>query len=292
MKTFINKVIGIALLSMLTNGAGAQQVAVTPLNSPILMQKVVPASPIVQLRFINPGQESNGGSFKREQSISSGSYRLSALFPVGENSAIEIAIPYQSRKTTYSFEGVSDDWEDESSDLGNISVTYIKGISAANSRSSNYLSLGVFLPTADDDSWEGLLDNYYDFPTYLDEWMAIKGLFSIVTTGSRSVLNVEAGVDSWIHVGDEDEDVEYFGRYGIGYTFLPSEKISLHGEFVGYGIISEEDIGDGSRFQHQLAVGARYQIGKVVPGIFYMKNFNDLGDEVPTAIALELSMIL
>ena len=49
---------------------------------------------------------------------------------------------------------------------------------------------------------------------------------------------------------------------------------------------------DGSRFQHQLVVGARYQIGKFVPGIFYMKNFNDLGDIVPDAVAIELSMTL
>ncbi|MCH7887564.1 MAG: hypothetical protein IIA58_06345 [Candidatus Marinimicrobia bacterium] len=292
LKAFINTVRGIALISMLTDGAEAQQVNITPLNSPILMQRTTPASPIVQLRFINPGEESDAGSYKTEQSISSGSYRLSGLFPIGENSAIEIAIPYQSHKTTYSFDGGSDSWENESSDLGNISVTYIKGNKNAGSNSANYLSLGVFLPTAGDESWGGILDNYYDFPAFTDEWLAIKGLFSIVTTGSRYVLNVEGGVDSWIHVGDEDEDVEYFGRYGIGYTFLPSEKVSLHGEFVGYGILSEEDIGDGSRFQHQLALGARYQIGKIVPGIFFIKNFNDLGDEVPTGIALEVSMIL
>ena len=292
MKSFINIIIGISLISVLTDGADAQQGSVTPLNGPILMQRVIPVSSIVQLRFINPGEDSDTGFFKKEESLNSGSYRLSGLFPIGENSAIEIAVPYQSHKTTYTFDGMSDSWENESSELGNISVIFIKGFKNRDSKSAKYLSLGLFLPTAGEDAWEGTLDNYYDIPFFVDEVMIIKGLFSFVTNGSRSVLRVEGGVDTWIDVSDRNEDIEFFGRYGIGYTFLPSEKVSLHAEFVGYVILSEDDLGDGSRFQNQLALGARYQIGKFVPGMFFIKNFNDLGDLVSTGLGIELSMIL
>ena len=294
MNRLIKTVSGMAVSVLLISNVVGQQAELTPLTGALLMQRVVPASPVVQLRFINPGQASDSFFGSREESINSGSYRLSGLIPVGENSAIEIILPYQVRNTTYisSFFGESFTSETKASDIGNISVTYIKETNSKNSNLTNYLSLGVVLPTAGEDSWQGVFDNYYDFPAYTDEWMTFKGLFSIVKAGSRSVVIVEGGVDSWIHVGDEDEDVEFMGRYGVGYSFLPNENISLHAEFVGYGILSEEDIGDGSRFQHQLAVGARYQIGKFVPGIFYMKNFNDLGDVIPDGVAIELSMTL
>ena len=294
MNRLIKTVSGMAVSVLLISNVVGQQAELTPLTGALLMQRVVPASPVVQLRFINPGQASDSFFGSREESINSGSYRLSGLIPVGENSAIEIILPYQVRNTTYisSFFGESFTSETKASDIGNISVTYIKETNSKNLNLTNYLSLGVVLPTAGEDAGYGVLDNYYDFPSYMDEWMAIKGLFSIVKTGSRFVVNVEGGVDSWIHVGDGDEDVEFFGRYGAGYTFLPNENISLHAEFVGYGILSEKDIGSGSRFQHQLAVGARYQIGKFVPGIFYIKNFNDLNDIVPDGVAIELSMTL
>ena len=90
-----------AVSVLLISNVVGQQAELTPLTGALLMQRVVPASPVVQLRFINPGQASDSFFGSREESINSGSYRLSGLIPVGENSAIEIILPYQVRNTTY-----------------------------------------------------------------------------------------------------------------------------------------------------------------------------------------------
>ena len=68
-------------------------------------------------------------------------------------------------------------------------------------------------------------------------------------------------------------------------------NLSVRGEWVGLGIVSESD-DFVCKWQHQLAIGARFQVGRLVPGFFWMKNMNDLDDVYDSAVGFELGFDL
>ena len=281
--------LGLCLLTIDTQSVMAQESSL--LTSSILMQDVSINSPHIQVRFLHPKYETfQDEFFSSEVSLSSGSYELSGSFPLGERGAFQISVPYYSinQTSTFSFLGESD-----AAGIGNIEINYVHKLSESAAGLQSFTSVGVNLPTGSEEAGGGALDNYYDIFSMIDESMTLRASYISVTKGESISFSLELGPDYWIYTGDRSGvDPEFFAHYGFGVTFTPTDKISVRGEWVGLGIISEDDIDFADRWEHQLVAGARFQAGRFVPGLFWMKNMSELGDIYESAIGFELGVDL
>ena len=264
------------------------------LSRPFLMQGIVPESPQVQFKLIHPKyEESDGEFFSSDISMSSGSYLISGSFPIGERGAVEVSLPYHIFKVTTTFEFFGETESDEMSlkDLGNIRVNYIQRLGQENSEFQHYAVVGAYLPTAGDETVFGGFDNYYDIFSFIDESFTLRGTYVNIKRLSTVTISLEVGSDFFFPTEDNG-DTEIFAHYGIGLSSSPIENLAVRAELVGLGIITEDDIGSGSRFQHQAALGGRYQFGRFVPGLFYTLNMNDLKDIYDSSIGVEVGIEL
>ena len=286
--------VGLGLLTIFPQSVMAQGNGL--LTSAILMQDAAISTPHIQLRFLHPKYETfQDEFFSSEISLNSGSYMLSGSLPVGERGALQISIPYYSinQTSTFTFFGESETMKMDEAGIGNIMVNWVQKLSKSAEGLQSYTSVGVNLPTASEEAFIAALNNYYDIFSMLDESMTLRASYIGVTTGQNISFSFELGPDYWIYTGDQSNvDPEFFAHYGFGVTFTPITNLSLRGEWVGLGILSEEDVDFGDRWEHQLAIGARFQAGRFVPGLFWMKNMGDLGDIYESAIGFELGVDL
>jgi len=261
----------------------------------ILMQDTDIHRSYIKLQFLHPEYETYdwGSSYTKEISSKSGSYNLMGSFPMGENSAIQVTLPYHRMKETFKVEGFGESFTDKRSEsgIGNIKLNVVKRLSKSYAGWQHYTSIGVNLPTASEEAPEGALDNYYDIFSYLDEGVALRGSILNVKRIENISLSVEFGPDFWIPAGENQSKNEFLAHYGIGVAFTPMTNLSVRGEWVGLGIVSESD-DFVCKWQHQLAIGARFQVGRLVPGFFWMKNMNDLDDVYDSAVGFELGFDL
>ncbi|MCH7619740.1 MAG: hypothetical protein IH880_08240 [Candidatus Marinimicrobia bacterium] len=285
--------VGLGLLTIIPQSVMAQGNGL--LTSAILMQDAAISTPHIQLRFLHPKYETfQDEFFSSEISLNSGSYMLSGSLPVGERGALQISIPYYSinQTSTFTFFGESETMKMDEAGIGNIMVNWVQKLSKSAEGLQSYTSVGVNLPTASEEAFIAALNNYYDIFSMLDESMTLRASYIGVTTGQNISYSFEIGPDFWIPIGDDSDDGELFAHYGFGVTFTPITNLSLRGEWVGLGILSEDDVDFGDRWEHQLAIGARFQAGRFVPGLFWMKNMGDLGDIYESAFGFELGVDL
>ena len=257
------------------------------------MQGIIPNSPQLQLKLIHPNYENiDNEFFSNDVSISSGAYMLTGSYPVGERGAIEINLPYHIFKqtSTFDFSGVTESNEISLKDIGNIRLNYIQRLGEKNSEIQHYAVVGAYMPTAGEDAGFGVFDNYYDIFSYTDESFVLRGTYVVVKRSSAVTLSLEVGPDLFIPT-DDGGDTELFAHWGIGLSSSPVENLAIRTELVGLGIISE-DVGNGDRFQHQATLGGRYQFGKIVPGLFYTLNMNDLNEIYDSSIGVEIGFEL
>ena len=285
--------LGLGLLTIFPQSVMAQGNGL--LTSAILMQDAAISTPHIQLRFLHPKYETfQDEFFSSEISLNSGSYMLSGSLPVGERGALQISIPYYSinQTSTFTFFGESETMKMDEAGIGNIMVNWVQKLSKSAEGLQSYTSVGVNLPTASEEAFIAALNNYYDIFSMLDESMTLRASYIGVTTGQNISYSFEIGPDFWIPIGDDSDDGELFAHYGFGVTFTPMTNLSLRGEWVGLGILSEDDVDFGDRWEHQLAIGAKFQAGRFVPGLFWMKNMGDLGDLYESAFGFELGVDL
>lgn len=294
-----NKILAGALLISISIYATAIHAQITSLdqgsilNRPFLMQGIIPDTPQLQLKLIHPNYGNTDNEFfSNDVSMSSGAYMLTGSYPVGERGAFEIDLPYHIFKQTSTFDFFGETVSDEISlkDIGNIRLNYIQRFGDKNSEFQHYAVVGVYMPTAGEDSGFGFFDNYYDIFSYTDESFVVRGTYIDIRRLSAFTISVEIGPDLFIPTNDGG-DTELFAHYGIGLSSSPVENLAIRTELVGLGIISE-DVGSGNRFQHQATLGGRYQFGRIVPGLFYTLNLNDLNEIYDSSIGVEIGFEL
>lgn len=265
------------------------------LTNTILMQDTHIDKSYIKLQFLHPEYKTYdwGSSYTQDIASESGSYNLMGSFPIGENSAIQVTLPYHRMKKTINIEGFGESFTDKRSEsgIGNIKLNVVKRLSNSYAGWQHYTSIGVNLPTASEEAPEGALDNYYDIFSYLDEGVALRGSILNVKRINNISLSVEFGPDFWIPAGENQSKNKFLAHYGIGVAFTPMTNLSVRGEWVGLGIVSESD-DFVCKWQHQLAIGARFQVGRLAPGFFWMKNMNDLDDVYDSAVGFELGFDL
>ena len=283
--------VALGLLTIIPQSVTAQGSRL--LTSSILMQDTDIGKSYIKLQFLHPEYKTYdwGSSYTQKIASKSGSYNLMGSFPMGENSAIQVTLPYHEMKETFRIEGFGGPISGKRSEsgIGNIKLNLVKRVSKANAGWQRYTSVGVNLPTASEAVPEGALDNYYDIFSYLGEGVALHGSMLFVKRSENISLSIEFGPDFWIPVGKNSAKNEFLAHYGIGVAFTPMTNLSLRGEWVGLGIVSES-VDFVCKWQHQLAIGARFQVGRLVPGFFWMKNMNVLDDVYESAIGFELGV--
>lgn len=285
--------LGLCLLTIFPQSVMAQGSRL--LTSSILMQDAAISTPHIQLRFLHPKHERfQDEFFSSEISLNSGSYMLSGSFPVGERGAVQISIPYYSinQTSTFTFFGESETLKMDEAGIGNIKVNWVQKLSKSAVGLQSYTSVGVNLPTASEEAGIAALNNYYDIFSMIDESIALRASYIGVAHRQNISYSLEIGPNFWIPIGENSNDGELFAHYGFGVTFTPITNLSLRGEWVGLGIFSEDDIDFADRWEHQLAIGAKFQAGRFVPGLFWMKNMGDLGNVYESAIGFELGVDL
>lgn len=294
-----NKILAGAVLISISIYATAIHAQITSLeqgsilNRPFLMQGIIPDTPQLQLKLIHPNYETTDNEFfSNDVSMSSGSYMLTGSYPVGERGAIEIDLPYHIFKQTSTFDFFGETVNDEISlkDIGNIRLNYIQRFGEKNSEIQHYAVVGAYMPTAGEDTGFGVFDNYYDIFSYTDESFVLRGTYVVVKRSSAITIALDIGPDLFIPT-DDGGDTELFVHWGIGLSSSPIENLAIRTELVGLGIISE-DVGNGDRFQHQATLGGRYQFGRIVPGLFYTLNLNDLNEIYDSSIGVEIGFEL
>jgi hypothetical protein len=214
-------------------------------------------------------------------SLLSGTYDLYLNIPASSRINLVGSLPF----TTFS----AKDGESESG-IGNIYVSF-QTRQATGFGNKSSLSLGIFLPTAKDESspmFLGVYSDYYEIQKYFPDMLTIYGNYAYFKTQPRgAIFGLEFGPNLFIPTEDDvfEDDAELFAHYGVFGGFkLTSLTFSAELEGMVWISESEEEIDSDDRFTHSLAFGAQWIGSNVKPGIYYQifldEDFRDLVDGV------------
>ena len=264
-------VIAIIFIGLLFTSLSAQN---------LLFQSIPKKKPQFGLRFMRPNFKSNFFWWNDlSLSILSGSYDFYFNIPVSFKLNVVGSLPYSVFSA-----------KDEESE-GGIGSIYV-GIQTrptSGSTSSSSLQMGIFLPTATDESFPvvlGLYSNYYEFQKYISDLLTVYGNFSYSMTHPRgAIFGIEIGPNLFIPTKDDvfEDDAELFAHYGIFGGFKLT-SVTFSAELEGLAIISEDVDDFEDRFVHSVAFGAQWTGSNIKPGVYYQiylkENLRDIVDGV------------
>lgn len=205
-----------------------------------------------------------------------GIYQLYCDVPVSSNFNIIGNIPY----INYSF--VQDyyynqnyHFEYNKNGVGNIFIGMQTRSDLINGKGSS-ISFGIFLPTANEKvSVNGVIVNYYDILKYIPNSIGLYFNYALFRTSEKGFnYNLEFGPNVLIATNGDNDETELFIHYAAGAGFR-SGLFELNSEFLGIGILTDNEEDLNERLIHQISFGALLHFENITPKLFYRLYVND-----------------
>lgn len=193
-------------------------------------------------------------------------YNFSASFPISTRKNLIIKIPYLENKISYSkFCYCCCQKNKKYSGIGNIFIGYQ---SISNRDLNSALTLGLFLPTKDEDYIFNIFTDYYNYPYYLHDYFSIYANYAkhkFITEAFR--FGYEVGPT--ISFNSEDDGTEFSLHYGIEISAYIKDFI-LNLEVVGQGFLTNGNYDNFfERFINMLNFGVLLDHDFFTPKIYY-----------------------
>lgn len=240
------------------------------------------------LRYLHPYFNNNSFS---ELSSFSGTYEFETIIPVTSMLYVNFQLPFVG----YS---VKTKWDEASeSSIGNIYL----GIQTRHFPSdmfTNYISAGIYLPTASDKkdgvTSLGAFSDYPSLPKYMVNTVSFYGNFtSQLNLSEGAGLAFDLGPTIMIPTKDQNyRETEAMLHYGIAgiYTY---NKFFGSAEVNGVYILTENDLDFADRFFNNITLGAGWRGGYVSPSLFYQWNMEKtLSEMVTGSLGVKLEVVL
>ena len=138
------------------------------------------------------------------------------------------------------------------------------------------ISFGVFLPTADEDvSFVCAFVNYYNILKYIPNYLGLYFNFAhYKSVGQGFNYGIEVGPNILIPTEGKNDEIELFLHYAAGAGFR-SNIFELNAEFLGIGIVTDDEEDLNERLIHQLSFGALLHFEYITPKLFYRLYVNE-----------------
>ena len=152
------------------------------------------------------------------------------------------------------------------------------------------INLGVYLPTASEDSQQALFNNFFDYAKFIYKSVSFSaGYTTFKYNASGLRIGFELGAYVNIPTGDGIRDPEVFGKYGFSLLYEASPKVYLQTELLGTAILSEDGGFNDNSF-HSYAFGIGYQWPKISAGLYYRNYFDEFfSDDFDGILGVKLS---
>ncbi len=207
-------------------------------------------------------------SYQRMSDISflSGVFQLKANIPITSKINIVGEIPYVniSYETNYGF----GTYKYERMGFGNVFVGVQLNPESVESKS--VMTLGVFLPTADElAAPNGLLAHYYEINKFMPNTMGLYYNYAYHHLQSQGFnYAMELGPNVMIPTKQNNGSTELFLHYGLnaGYRI---NKLFLNMEFVGVAIVTQDVDNFGDRLLNAMNFGAQWKEENIALKVFY-----------------------
>ena len=217
-----------------------------------------------------------------DQSILSGNYGLSYKHVL--NDKINLLTEVNFIHSDFGFGG-------SSNDLGNILLgVQVKTHKKEDVRSA--LNLGLYVPTATRQAVNGLINNFFGFPKYVDDALSLHvgyNVFHFLDSGFR--IGYQLGTDVLIPTGDGFDEVEALGKYGFSLMYQTDGGFYSQLELLGVAIITEDDSFDDNTL-HTYSLGLGYNWDKVGAGLYYRNYFDEMGDQFNGIFGLQFNVFI
>lgn len=213
--------------------------------------------------------------YKGQNNISTltGVYQLSCDVPISSRFNIVGIIPFINFSTDLDNMYYSDDYSKNGP--GNIFIGLQMKPDQMDIGGSS-ITFGAFLPTADEDiASNGVINNYYDILKYMPNSLGLYfnyAFYKISEDGFN--YGFEAGPNILIPTRDNGSEGELLIHYAAGAGFR-KDIFELNAEFLGIGIVTDDDEDLNERLVHQFSVGSILHFDNVAPKLFYRIYIND-----------------
>jgi hypothetical protein len=160
------------------------------------------------------------------------------------------------------------DFSESDHGLGNI---FLEARKAFNEERTSHFSFGVYLPTVGEDNdirqALGSLSNPYRIAQSISATTIYLNYAYSSPQEKNAIFGLEVGPELMFPTY-EDSDTEVWTHFGLkgGHRF---NKLDLWAAFNGQFLFTESDLDTKERLFSQLGLGARLNLGKVKPGLYY-----------------------
>lgn len=208
-----------------------------------------------------------------KSSILTGSYQLYCNVPISSKFNILGIIPFINVGIDVNNIYYADDYNENG--VGNIFIGLQTRPEFSDIGGSS-ISFGLFLPTADEDvSIYGALSNYYSIIRYIPNYLGIYSNFAFYKLSDDGLnYGIEIGPDILIPTEGEGNESELLIHYAAGAGFR-KDIFELNAEFLGIGIVTDDDDDLNERLIHQFSIGTLLHFENVSPKLFYRFYIND-----------------
>jgi len=138
------------------------------------------------------------------------------------------------------------------------------------------ISFGILLPTADEDvSVNGVFINYSDILKFIPNSLGLYFNYAFYKKSEDGFnYGLEIGPNILFPTEGQGRDEEILVHYAAGAGFR-KEIFEINAEFLGIGIVTDDDDDLNERLIHQLSIGTILHFENVSPKLFYRFYIND-----------------
>ncbi|MFN8359721.1 MAG: hypothetical protein U0264_07380 [Candidatus Kapaibacterium sp.] len=189
----------------------------------------------------------------------SGTYDLSLVAPVSPTLSIVGTLPYAAYSASTSY------YSESFGALANISI----GLQQAFVPGTSILQGKVFLPTAPTDGdnvgaiYYGMFHRMYDIEQYIPNTLGMQVRYNYQKNFNGLLLGGLIGGTALIPTGNNRGEMEVLARYGVSAGY-ENKDVRFVAEFIGVGILTEENFISDGKTEHFIAIGGQWTGGSVV----------------------------